>query len=97
MKRDKLPQHVGIVVLRHGLAADHPGVKAGVGHFDQPLEIIERIVIEFVDVGVGKAADDQIGLAYAAAPGAEQNPPPPHIQSLARSFGHGLRPLFDGA
>ena len=34
---------------------------------------------------VGEAADDQIHLADAAMPGAEQQPPPPRVQSFARS------------
>ena len=40
-------------------------------------------------MGIGKAADDQIGLAHAAAPGAEQELLAPLIQALARSFRHG--------
>ncbi len=39
-------------------------------------------------MGIGKAADDQIGLAHAAPPGAEQELLAPIIQALARSFRH---------
>src|SRR5271169_1749682 len=40
-------------------------------------------------MGVGKAADDQIGLADAATPGAEQKLLAPLVQAFARSFRHG--------
>ena len=62
---------VGFVFRRDGFGADHPGVKLGIGHFDQPLEIAEFAVVEFLDKGIGETADDQVGLAYAAPPGPE--------------------------
>ena len=62
---------VGFVIGRDGFGADHPGVKLGIGHFDQPLEIAELAFVEFLDKGVGEAADDQVGFAHAAPPSPE--------------------------
>src|ERR1700730_18096584 len=87
--RFELPQHGGVVIGRDiALAADQ-GIEVGIGQFDQPLEIVQRRLVQRADMGIGKAADDQIGLAHAAAPGAEQKLLAPLIQALARSFRHG--------
>ena len=39
---------------------------------------------------VGETAEDQVDLADAAVPGAEQKPPPPRVQALARSCRHNV-------
>ncbi len=41
MKRAQLRQHGGIVIGRHRVAADHPGIEVAVGRLDQPFEIVE--------------------------------------------------------
>ena len=48
---------------------------------------------QFRDRCVGEAAHDQVDLAHAAMPGAEQKLAPAHIQSLARSCTAGHRSL----
>ena len=69
----QLRQHGGVIARRNGFGADDPGIKLGVGRFDQPLEIVEPGIVELVDMGVGETADDEIRLAHAAPPGAEQS------------------------
>ena len=96
MESDQCRQHGGVVGRRRALGADDPGVELGVGRFDQPLEIVEPGVVELVDMGIGEAADDQIHLAHAAPPGAEQKLAPPLVQSFARSLGHGAIPVRFG-
>ena len=68
----ELAQHGGVVVAGMSRLAADPGIEVGIRHFDQPLEIVQRRLVECVDMGIGKAADDQIGLAHAAPPGPEQ-------------------------
>src|ERR1700730_18970021 len=89
VKRFELPQHGGVVVRRDVALAADPGIEVGIRHFDQPLEIIQRRLVQRADMGIGEAADDQVGLAHAAAPGAEQKLLAPLIQAFARSFRHG--------
>jgi hypothetical protein len=48
-----------------------------------------------MDLPVGEAAEDQIHLAYAAMPGAEQELAPARIQAFARS--HRSRHVADPA
>ena len=74
------------------LAADDPGVKLGIGRFDQAFEVVERRGVKRGDMGVGETADDQVDLAHAAPPGPEQDLAPPLIQSLARPLGHRRAP-----
>src|SRR4029079_8037316 len=92
VERPQLFEHGGVVAGGRPLAADNPGVKLGIGRFHQPLEIVEACGVERGDMGVGEAADDQVHLAHAAAPGPEQNLAPPLVQSLARPFGHRCAP-----
>ena len=84
-------QHGGVVFRGNAFVAADPGIKLGIGHFDQPLEIVERRLIELVDIDVGETADDQIHFAHAAPPGAKQELAAPHIQSFARSFCHDVQ------
>ena len=63
----------------------HPGEQVVIRHLEQPLEIVEFGLAEVRDRGVGEAAEDQVGLAHAAMPGAEQHLAPPRVQAFARS------------
>jgi hypothetical protein len=94
MKDHQLTQHRRVMLGRNGLIADNPRIEFGIGHFDQVLELIELGGIQFIDASVGEAADNQIHLAHAAAPGAEQQPPPSLVQSCAGSFRHECRSHF---
>ena len=49
------------------------------------LILVQFGVGQGADGAIGEAAEDQVHLAYAAMPGAEEEFPPPLIQSLARS------------
>jgi len=88
VKGDQLAQHRRVMVRLDRFIADDPRIKFGIGDLDQALESGELAGIEFVDARVGEAADDQIHLAHTAAPGAEQQPPPPLVQSCAGTFRH---------
>jgi len=85
-----LGQHGGVEVRRRLLRANYPGVKLDIAGLDQPFEIIKAGLIELIDMSIGKAADDQIHFADAAAPGAKQQLALARIQSFARSLGHGV-------
>src|SRR5215472_371526 len=88
---DQPAQHRRVLWRRDGFIADDPRIKLGIGDFDQPLELVERGVIEGVDAGIGETADDQIHFAHAAAPGAKQQPAPPLVQSCTGTLGHSCR------
>src|ERR1700735_2459236 len=88
MKADQLPQH-GIVVLgRSCFIAGDPGVELGIRYFDQPLEMVERRLVEFVDIDIGETTDDQVHFAHTAPSCEKHKLWPPHIQPFARSFRH---------
>jgi hypothetical protein len=88
VKRPQLPKHDRVVIGRHRLGVHHPGIKIGIGHFDQALKIVEPGIVEGLDMRIGKAADDQIRLAHAAAPSPEQELAAPHVQPSTRPFRH---------
>ncbi len=67
---------------RRGAAAD-PIEQIGVGAFEQRLVAVELSRVETGEMGLGEAAEDQVGLARAAVPGPEQQP-------LAADIGLGL-------
>ena len=69
----------------------HPGEQVAVGHLHQPLELVDFDFGQVRDRCVGKAAHDQVHLAHAAVPGAEQNLAATHVQSIARSCAAGHR------
>ena len=58
---------------RDTLAGD-PAIKIVIGHFQQLLIFIKFGVCELGNAGIGEAAHQQIHLADAAMPGAEQQP-----------------------
>ena len=58
MKGFELAQHGGVVVRRNVRFAADPGIKVGIRHFDQPLEIIQRRFVKRADMGIGEATDD---------------------------------------
>src|SRR6267154_859245 len=80
-------QQLGHVVIEFGRWPS-PGVdpveQLGIGAFEQCLESVELRHVEAGEMGFGKRAEDQIGLARAAVPGAEQQP-------LAANVGIGFR------
>ena len=63
-----------------GFAADDPGEDLRVGNVEQTLELGKLRLAHGRQMGIGEPAHDQIHLAHAAPPGAEQNPPPPLIE-----------------
>ena len=75
----------GVESGRDGLFAGEPGQKVGVLKFEQMLILVQFGVGQGGDGSIGEAAEDQIHLADAAMPGAEEQLAPPRIQPFARS------------
>ena len=69
-------------VVGHRLLADDPGEDELVGDIEQRLELGQAGVVQFVEMSVGEAAEEQIDLAHAAVPAAEFQPPAPHCHVL---------------
>ena len=70
-------QQAGHVVVvfggRRGAAGD-PVEDVGVGAVEQRLVAVELRLVKPGEMRIGKAAEDQVALARAAVPGAEQQP-----------------------
>ncbi len=64
------------------------------GHLHQRLEIGEIVVAELPYMGIGEAAENEVHLAHAAAPGAKERPPPARVEIVAgtRAAGHAVSP-----
>ena len=63
--------------VRDRLLAGEPGQQVGVRQFEQLLILVEFGVGQGGDCSIGEAAEDQVHLAHAAMPGAEQQLAPP--------------------
>ena len=66
--------HVVVVFGRRGGAAGQPVEEIGVGAFEQRLVAVELAVVELGEVGIGKAAENEVALPRPAMPGAEREP-----------------------
>ena len=55
-------------------AAGNPVEEIGIGAFEQSLVAVELAVIELGEMGVGKAAENEVALPRPAMPGAEREP-----------------------
>ena len=82
------PQQWRFFFGRHRQFAHHPSEQIGRRHIEQLLVIVEIRVAQAAQLTIGEPAEHEIDFADAAMPGAKQQPPPPLIQSLARSSGH---------
>ena len=72
-----------VVPLRNKLPAGDPVVDDGVVFLQQSLELTKLLGTELRETLIGKGADQQIGLASAAVPGAEPELASDHLQRLA--------------
>ena len=61
-----------VMLGRQVSAARDPVEEISVGAFEQCLVAVELPVVEAGEVGVGKAAENQVALPSATMPGAEQ-------------------------
>src|SRR5262245_15459856 len=77
----------GVVVGRDLRFAGNPGQQFRVGRLYQSLEFADFLLRQLLDRGIGEAAHDEVHLARAAMPGAEQKLAPALIQPLARPCG----------
>lgn len=73
-ERQKEPHHVVVVLGRRAGAAGDPIEDVGIGAVEEGLVAVELSLVEHREMRVGEAAKDQIALAGAAVPGAEQQP-----------------------
>jgi hypothetical protein len=78
-------EHRGVVLGWNCRDPGHPGQQIGFERFQQLLVLIKFGIAEALDMRIGKPAHDQIGLAGAAMPGPEQQPPPAGVEAVARS------------
>ncbi len=69
-----------VICRRRRCPATDPVEQIGVGAFEQCLVAVELARVEAGEMGLGKAAEDQVALARAAVPGPEQ-------QTLAADVG----------
>jgi hypothetical protein len=76
------------------LVADDPGERLRVGNVEQALELGKFVVAHCWQVRICEATHYQIHLAYAAPPGAKQNPPPALIERSASEGGAGHQAPF---
>jgi hypothetical protein len=58
---------------RNGAAGD-PVEDVGVGAVEQRLVTVELVLVEFREMEIGKAPEDEIALPCPATPGTEQKP-----------------------
>ena len=63
-------------------AGDH-GQEFGVGNVEKPLILVDFVAGQGADLGIGEAAEDEVHLAHATMPGAEQKLAAPDIEPLA--------------
>lgn len=76
-------QHRTIDIGRNrALAGDHRE-KIGVGNFEKSLILVDFIAGQDADLGIGEGTEDQVHLAHAAVPGAEQELAAASVQPLA--------------
>ena len=59
---------------RRGGAAGDPIEEISVGAFEQRLVAVKLAVVELGEVGIGKAAENEVALSRPAVPGAEREP-----------------------
>ena len=76
-----------VVVRRRVGRAHDPGEQVRLRHVHQPLELVDLGLAQRADMRVREAPGDQVDLAHAAMPGAEQQAPPPLVQAFARNRG----------
>src|ERR1700752_4076614 len=57
---------------RQGRVADQRGIEIGIGHLDQALQCAQFFGRKGCNLGIGKAAEDQVHLARSAVPAAKQ-------------------------
>ena len=65
--------------------AHHPGEQVRLRHVHQPLELVDLGLAQLAICASAKRPGDQVHLAHAAMPGAEQQAPPPLVQAFARN------------
>ena len=76
-----------VVLGRNRPVTGDPGIEIGLRRLGQAFEGIELGLRQRGDRRIGEAPHDQVHLAGATMPRAEQQSPPPLVQALARSRG----------
>src|SRR5262245_27738298 len=69
---------------RHLGLTGQPSQQFAIGYVHQLLEFTQGRLVEFLDMTVGEAAQDQVYFPQPAMPGPEQDLAPADVQSLAR-------------
>src|SRR5262249_57038875 len=89
VKRAPPSEHRAIVLCRDLLLARDPGQQLIVRQLDEALAFVELGLGEPGDFRIGEPAHDQIHLAHAAMPRAEQQFAAAEVEPVARSRGSG--------
>ena len=63
-----------VMLGRRGGAAGDPVEEVSVGAFEQSLVAVELALVKAGEMGISKAAEDQVALPRAAMPGTEREP-----------------------
>jgi len=71
---------------RHRQVAGHQQEELVVGKVEEPFILVEFVAGQAGDLGIGEAAEDEIHLAHAAMPGAEQE----FLAAGVQVAGHGV-------
>ncbi len=73
VKAFQLAKDAGVMVFRNGGGVAQPGIEIAIGHLDQLFEVPKFRTVQRHDLRIGETAHDQVHLAGAAMPGAEQD------------------------
>lgn len=78
-----LLQNRAVDIRRNRAFASDHRQELSVGDFEKPLILVDFIAGQGADLGIGEGAEDEVHLAHAAMPGAEQKLAAAGVQPLA--------------
>ena len=95
MKRPECLKYRGVVIAGRSFLACQPREKIAVGNLDERFENRHLVIAHSIYGCLGIAAHQQVHLARAAMPGAEQDALAARIKAVggARKSGHGVAPV----
>lgn len=82
-RRQDLLQHRAIDIGRNRAFAGDHRQEFSIGDFEEHFILVDFVAGQGADLGIGEGAEDEVHLAHAAMPGAEQELAAAGIQPLA--------------
>ncbi len=76
-------QHRAIDIGRNRALAGDYRQEFSIGNFEKPLILVDFIAGQGADLGVGERTQDEVHLAHATVPGAEQKLAAAGVEPLA--------------